>query len=498
MDMSELKKGDRPLENYTEVVQLRAKVSALEQLLEVYEQETVEKSSRLEQTLADLHSHTQKLSHAESTLATLRSMLNSIGDAVMVVDQAGKFLFLNPSAESLLGISNANSSLQNWAQGWDVYLPDQTTLHSLETFPVLRAIQGEDIDAMEVYVCSSQCAEGNWFSVTAQPLRNQEDVVQGGIAVFHNITHRKRVELALRESETHSREQAQQLQQAFYDLQHVQTQLVQTEKMSSLGQLVAGIAHEINNPVNFVYGNLKPARNYLHDLINLIGLYQSCYPTPHPLIQEEMEEMDLDFVVEDLPKLLDSMKVGAERIQGIVSSLRNFCRMDEAEMKLVNIHDGLESTLMILRNRLKAKPESVEIEVIRQYGDLPLVECYTGQLNQVFMNILSNAIDALEEARNRRTPQDESPCITIQTKVICNRQIDIYIRDNGPGVPEAARTKLFAPFFTTKPLGKGTGMGLSISHQIVTEKHQGHLMCESEVGKGTTFIITIPAKHTQA
>ncbi|MEL6384042.1 MAG: ATP-binding protein, partial [Cyanobacteria bacterium J06626_18] len=273
---------------------------------------------------------------------------------------------------------------------------------------------------------------------------------------------------------------------------NVQAQLVQTEKMSSLGQLVAGIAHEINNPVNFVYGNLPPARNYSDDLINLLKLYQTHYPNPHPDIQEEAEEIDLDFMMEDLPKLLSSMKVGADRIQGIVSSLRTFCRVDEADMRTMDIHDGLESTLMILRNRLKAKPDAPEIEVTRNYGDLPLVECYAGQLNQVFMNILSNAIDALEETYIEQKAQGISPNITIQTKLTQDNQVTIYIQDNGPGIDEATLAKLFIPFFTTKPLGKGTGMGLSISHQIVTEKHHGCLTCHSQIGQGTVFRITIP------
>ncbi|MGF1521074.1 MAG: ATP-binding protein [Leptolyngbyaceae cyanobacterium] len=501
MNITDTTESEHQLTVSREVQQLKTQVVALEQLLEVYEKETIEKSNRLEQALTELHQHTQRLTHAESALATLRSMLNSMGDAVVVVDKEGKFLFLNPSAEKFLGISTLYPSLQSWAKAWSVYLPDRKTIHPLEAFPLFQAMRGAHIDSTEIYACtphvtcSSRCMTGAWFSVTARSLRNQEGEIQGGVAVFHNITSLKQVEIALRQSETHSREQAQQLQQALYNLQNVQAQLVQTEKMSSLGQLVAGIAHEINNPVNFVYGNLSPARNYSDDLINLLKLYQIHYPDPHPDIQVETEEIDLDFVMEDLPKLLSSMKVGADRIQGIVSSLRTFCRVDEADMRTMDIHDGLESTLMILRNRLKAKPDAPEIEITRNYGNLPLVECYAGQLNQVFMNILSNAIDALEEICAEQKTKGISPNITLQTDLTPDQRVTVCIKDNGPGIDETTLSKLFVPFFTTKPLGKGTGMGLSISHQIVTEKHNGCLTCHSKIGQGTAFMITIPLVH---
>lgn len=492
MSISEQQKNSFQTTVSSEVEQLKTRVIALEQLLEVYEKETVEKSQKLEQTLADLHHHTQRLTHAESTLATLRSMLNSMGDAVVVIDQEGNFLFLNPSAENLLGTNQTNSSLQSWAEAWNVYLPDQTTAYPFEDFPLVRAMRGESPETTEIFVPSSQADRGNWFSVTVRSLDDQEGKIRGGVAVFHNITGLKHSEIALRQSETHSREQAAQLQRALYDLQTTQAQLVQTEKMSSLGQLVAGLAHEINNPVNFIYGNLNPARNYVEDLLGLVTLYQAHHPTPHPEVQEEAEVMDLEFVMEDLPKLLTSMKVGADRIKGIVSSMRTFCRMDEAEMRQVNIHDCLESTLMILRSRLKLKHDGPAIEVMRNYSDLPLVECFAGQLNQVFMNILSNAIDALEETYAGQSIETLTPSIAIHTHLTDDAQVVIRIQDNGPGIPKTALDQLFAPFFTTKPIGKGTGIGLSISHQIVTEKHRGCLTCDSEVGKGTTFIIKIP------
>lgn len=298
-----------------------------------------------------------------------------------------------------------------------------------------------------------------------------------------------------RAAATTAQAQAQQLQQALQDLQQTQAQLVQTEKMSSLGQLVAGIAHEINNPVNFIYGNLTHADEYMQDLLNLLALYQTHYPQPHPEIQDEADAIDLEFLVQDLPKLLSSMKVGADRIQKIVLALRNFSRMDEAEIKEVNIHEGIDSTLMILHNRLKDKPEHRGIEVIKNYGNLPLVQCYAGQLNQVFMNILSNAIDALDERDNARSPQEikANPSqITIHTQILNHQQVQIRIADNGLGMSETVRRRLFEPFFTTKAVGKGTGLGLSISYQVVVEKHKGDLICVSAPGEGSEFLITLP------
>ncbi len=284
----------------------------------------------------------------------------------------------------------------------------------------------------------------------------------------------------------------EELRQTLEELNRTQSQLIQTEKMSSLGQLVAGVAHEINNPVNFIYGNIDHARDYINDLLQLIALYQQHYPDPKLIIADQIDEIDLPFLLDDLPKMLQSMRVGAERIREIVASLRTFSRMDESEMKAVDIHDGIESTLMILHNRLKSKPHSTGIEVIRDYGDLPKVECYAGQLNQVFMNILSNAIDALLDQ-----PDDDQPStITIQTRLHpADHQVTITIQDNGPGIPSQHLNRLFNPFFTTKEIGKGTGLGLSISYQIVTEKHGGTLQCESTVGTGTSFIISIPLQQ---
>ena len=321
----------------------------------------------------------------------------------------------------------------------------------------------------------------------------------------------------LRASEEELQQQVQARQKALQELQKIQVQLVQSEKMSMIGQLVAGIAHEINNPVNFIYGNLVHVENYSQHLLHLIQLYQTNYPTPAPDITTEIEAVELDFLQEDLPKILTSMQVGAERIRQIVLSLRNFARMDEAELKEVDIHEGIDSTLLMLQHRLKEKNGDTHIRVTRDYTTVPKVFCYPGKLNQVFMNILTNAIDALESVPDPPLAPME---ITIQTSLISKdisgdisgdisenfsgntgetqhqqkdtRRVRIAISDNGPGIPEHIQHLIFDPFFTTKPVGEGTGLGMSISYQIISEVHDGQLTCISKPNEGTTFVIELP------
>lgn len=322
------------------------------------------------------------------------------------------------------------------------------------------------------------------------PNRLAENEIRFLATTFDTVfAQRQQAEVELRESEARERAKSQELEQAIADLKHLQLQLIQTEKMSGLGQMVAGVAHEINNPVSFIHGNLVHAQEYIQNLLKLIQLYQQEYPQPSERIQTELDAMEFEFVREDLEKVLKSMKLGTVRIREIVLSLRTFSRLDEAEFKEADVGEGIDSTLMILQNRLKAKPGRAEIEVIKNYDRLPQIECYPSQLNQVFMNILNNAIDALEECKI------EKPQIRIQIERVEDNWLTIRIGDNGLGISETVRSKIFDPFFTTKPIGKGTGLGLSISYQIIVDHHGGKLTCQSTPGAGTEFAIDIPIRQ---
>lgn len=322
------------------------------------------------------------------------------------------------------------------------------------------------------------------------PVDGNDEVATLAIGFNHMIEQLKYRDLKIKT-------QVEKLEWLVQELQQL-PERVHTEKMAGLGQMVAGIAHEINNPVSFIYSNVSPAQEYANNLVSLIQLYQKHFPTPPNEIQQVEKCIDIEFVSQDFSKLLDSMESGAMRIQEIVLSLRNFSRKDEAVMKTVNIHDGLDSTLVILEHRLKAQSNRPAIKVIKDYGDLPVVLCFAGEINQVFMNLLSNAIDALEESaaqaivENLQGATEGCLQIRLRTNVIDKDWVSISIADNGPGIPDDIRNKLFDPFFTTKAVGVGTGLGLSISYQIVVEKHSGKILCNSHPGQGTEFIIQIP------
>ncbi|WP_341734645.1 PAS domain S-box protein [Microcoleus sp. EPA2] len=311
-----------------------------------------------------------------------------------------------------------------------------------------------------------------------------------------DISEQKRSEEALLRSQTELTEQKQQLEHTLHELRQTQAVLIHTEKMSTLGQMVAGVAHEINNPVSSVCGNLVHLSHYTEDLLDLLAVYQDQFSEPPAIIQDKIEEIELDFLLEDLPKAMSSMQVGADRIREIVRSLQIFSRKDDHKMSSVNLHEGIDGTLLILQSRLRARGGYPEITVIKEYGNLPLVECYGGKVNQVFMNLIGNAIDAIEEYNDGRSVAEAKANrskIKIKTEVQNSKAI-IRISDNGPGMPKEVSQQLFEAFFTTKPAGKGTGLGLSISHKVVTE-HNGKLSCVSEPGQGAEFIIELPIEQ---
>ncbi|MGB3401643.1 MAG: response regulator [Microcoleaceae cyanobacterium] len=305
----------------------------------------------------------------------------------------------------------------------------------------------------------------------------------------------KKQNAKLVESEAKQREKSQQLQELLEQFQMTQLQMIQSEKMSSLGQLVAGIAHEVNNPVNFIYGNLFPAQEYAQELLELLQLYQELIPNPPDEIKAMIDEIDLDFLQSDFLQLMDSMQSGAKRIKEIVTSLRSFSRLDEAANKDVDIHECLDNTLSLLHHRLQSQEDLSEIQVIKEYGKINQLSCYPAELNQVFMNIINNGIDALEENRTiEQLDSSKLPAITIQTTVLSEDKpwVVIQISDNGKGIEPEIQKKIFDPFFTTKQVGKGTGLGMYMSYQIIVEKHKGKLNCLSNSAGGTTFSIELP------
>ena len=392
----------------------------------------------------------------------------------------------------------------------DINMPGMDGLTLIEKIkdidPIIKTVVISAYDDIENIRKAMNCGA---FDFLTKPINFQDLEItinktwQHAQQLKEDLRLRQEKEEQLQQSESFARKQAAQLQLTLQNLQQTQATLIQAEKMSSLGQLVAGVAHEVNNPVNFIHGNLAHVGKYAQDLLELINLFQQRCSVHDPEIQNRIAEIDFDFLIQDLPKTLDSMQVGADRIRQIVLTLRNFSRLDEAEVKLVNIHEGLDSTLVILHHRLKAGRDHSGIQIIKEYGDLPLVECYAGQMNQVFMNILSNAIDALQGVGhgeggmglNNQSFPSSTPSIHIRTQVLNRNWLGISIKDNGPGMTESVKARLFDPFFTTKPVGKGTGLGLSISYQIVVDRHGGQLECIFQPGKGTEFWIEIPIRQ---
>ncbi|MEH1801976.1 MAG: GAF domain-containing protein [Nostoc sp.] len=497
--------------------QMYKQVQALNTNLELRVQEQtaeLEKSLLLTKLLKQVTEQIRRTLELQTTLQTIvrevRPLLNS--DRVLIFQLKNKSVIveeINGNWQSVLGVNAPPECFPDeytrlYYQGRVRAINNVSTaslsdchrefLQSLQVQANLIVPINMGIELWGLLIAHECNAPRNWQDAEIDLLQQLGD--QAAIAIQQAQLYEQ-----TSDAEIEARNQAAQLEHTLHELQETQTRLIHTEKMSGLGQLVAGIAHEINNPVNFIYGNLCHASDYTEQLLEILRLYQLNYPHPHSEIQAAIEAIDFDFLVEDLPKIMTSMQLGTERIRSIVLSLRNFSRLDEAENKRVDLHEGINNTLLILQHRLKGNAEFPRIEVIKDYGNIPRVECYAGQMNQVFMNIFSNAIDALVMGNGDKRDKGEKnnpypmPTIHISTNVSAdNSHLLIRISDNGPGMTEEVKKRIFDPFYTTKPVGKGTGLGLAISYQIIVEKHGGIMECISEPGKGTEFWIEIPIK----
>ncbi|MEL6224784.1 MAG: ATP-binding protein [Cyanobacteria bacterium J06627_8] len=417
----------------------------------------------------------------------LQKILDTIPMAIFWKDRESVYLGCNQNFAEAAGLNNPDEiiGLTDYDLPWttkeaDLYRKNDQLVMTSKTAQYHLLEPQQRTDGSHI-----------WCDTNKVPLYDKAGIVVGIMGTFEDVTQRKNYEDELEQK-------ALGLEHFIQDLQQKQTQLIQTEKMSSLGQLVAGVAHEINNPVNFIHGNLSYARTYIDDLLSIVQSYQAYCPNPSDELKDLIEEIELDFLLDDLPRLLNSMQMGTHRIREIISSLRTFSRLDEAEVKAIDVHSGIDSTILILQSRLKASSNRPVIQLHKNYHPLPDVECYAGELNQVFMNILSNAIDALDERDKQRSSDTNNAYpsqIWISTCAVSDRNaVQISVRDNGPGIPEEIQRSIFDPFFTTKPVGQGTGLGMSISYQIIVERHQGRLTCRSTPGEGTEFIIEIPVK----
>ncbi|MGL5061046.1 MAG: hybrid sensor histidine kinase/response regulator [Microcoleus sp.] len=444
----------------------------------------ISKPVQLEEVLARIETHlrlrslTQKIAQQKDLLS---AVFNGSTDAIFLINpETGAIADCNQRAVNLFEANSKDELLNIQLDNW------QTQSFSTEELrQILDDIDRQGFSSRELEYTTKQ-GKLFWGNLAVKQIYVAGQKLN--LIRITDITDRKL-------TEAREREKSEQLKSALEELKRTQSQLIQTEKMSSLGRIVAGVAHEINNPISFIYGNISHAQQYFQELLKLIKIYQDKYPKPVLEIETLAEEIDFDFIVEDFSELMKSIQVGADRIRQIVVNLRNFSRLDEKEIKKVNIHEGIDNTLMILQHRLQAQGNRPKIQTITNYDDrLPLIKCYARDLNQVFLNILTNALDALESQLSDRLITI-STCLVIKDFPATNSEfVAIRIADNGPGMNETVKQKIFDPFFTTKPIGSGMGLGLAIAHSIVVEKHKGAIDCISVLGQGTEFIIEIPVK----
>ncbi|MEA5578857.1 ATP-binding protein [Anabaena sp. UHCC 0451] len=480
-----------------EIEFLRQRVAELEKALEQKNQ-LQQELEEYKQINTELEKQLQK---TEEQSYLYKMIIDKAIDWIFVKDKNYRYLLVNDTVAHSLG---KTSEEMIGKDDVEINLPTEIVFGNPDK--KIRGFRQDDQlviagETIHNHYDPIPCCDGSFYILDTKkiPLSNSKGEIFALLGVARDITDRHQAETELKASETKLRQRTLELEQTLQQLRRTQSQLIHSEKMSSLGQLVAGVAHEINNPINFIYGNLIHANKNLQDLLKLLSLYQKNYPDSTPEILEQNQIIELEFLQADLPKLICSMQVGAERIRQIVDSLRTFSRLDQASLKYVDIHEGIDSALMILEHRLHHENNYLPITVIKKYSNLPLIECYAGHLNQVFMNILVNAIDALEGIGiQNSTSEIPNPQISITTKIVNPQEIIIHIGDNGLGMSEEVRQRIFDPFYTTKPVGKGTGLGLSISHQIVTEQHRGSLNCISSIGKGSKFVIKIPIHQQNA
>ncbi|MHC0062237.1 ATP-binding sensor histidine kinase [Nostoc sp. UIC 10890] len=440
--------------------------------------------------ISDVYNELRLRKQAEASLAKEREFLNAIihniTDGIVVCDANGKLTLFNKATREFHGLPLESLPAEEWAEYFDLYQPDgQTPLLKTE-IPLFRALQGEIVENAEMVIAPKH-GSTRILLASGQAIFDPAGNKAGAVVVMRDISDRKQAELALQQK-------SQDLQQALNDLQNAQLQIVQSEKMSALGNLVAGVAHEMNNPLGFIAASLKQAKPTVADIFEHLKLYQKSLPNKNDQILHHAEEIDLDYSLEDLPKIIDSMTMACDRLKNISTSLRTFSRADKDYKVPFNIHQGIDSTILILKHRLKANEQRPAIEVITEYSTLPQVECFPGQLNQVFMNILANAIDALDESNTNRSFEEikiNPNRITIKTSLEI-KGVKITIADNGKGMAQEVKQKIFDHLFTTKAVGKGTGLGLAIARQIIVEKHGGAIEVNSQLGEGTEFVIQLP------